>query len=148
MDDLKRHLNVALLLQIVSLMEYLLGIGLSAQSTRLNAVSQFVFAILIVQAASMSLYIRQLTKTIRNRDRPRFGRTGIFTIALANLLLPFLVIGVATLAYSLPPESMIAGVGPFLIPSVVSGILLSFADKDVAKAEFFKPNPKTKYWKL
>ena len=137
------------MVQILSLIEYLLGIALFDNPTHfLNTVSQLIFVILALQAGAITLYIHLLAKAaIRNENRARPRRAGIIVIAFASFTFPFLVTGVATLTYSISFESLIATVGPFLIPSVASGILLSLAGKDVTKKkEFFNMSSKTKYW--
>ncbi|HZW58205.1 MAG TPA: hypothetical protein VFF30_18095 [Nitrososphaerales archaeon] len=66
---------------------------------------------------------------------------------MSSLLFPFAVILVASFAYSLQLETLIMNLGPFLIPSLTSGVLLSLAGKDMAKNTSLWMRPNTGQWK-
>ena len=103
--------------------------------------------VLIAQAAPISAYICQFRRMTRRSGKLRLGTVGVFTIFLSSLLFPFAVILVASFAYSLQLETLIMNLGPFLIPSLTSGVLLSLAGKDMAKNTSLWMRPNTGQWK-
>ncbi len=141
-DDLEHHLDLSLLLQVLSI----IWVSFRHRFIRSASAGQLEASACCSRCANCINICIHLSPWRKN-GKLRLGTVGVFTIFLSSLLFPFAVILVASFAYSLQLETLIMNLGPFLIPSLTSGVLLSLACKDRAKNTSFWMRPNTGQWK-